>query len=101
MKKSEYLSTLFVGIDVSARANVICALNFEQDRLLEFAVANSQPGADQIADTLSILLADGNFTRVVIALESTSFYGIHIANFLSSCAYWRPICPMFTVLIQR
>ncbi len=53
MKKSEYLSTLFVGIDVSARANVICALNFEQDRLLEFAVANSQPGADQIADTLS------------------------------------------------
>ncbi len=81
---------MFVGIDVSARANVICALNFEQDRLLEFAVANSQPGADQIADTLSILLADGNFTRVVIALESTSFYGIHIANFLSSCALLAP-----------
>ncbi len=90
MKKSEYLSTLFVGIDVSARENVICALNFEQDRLLEFAVANSQPGADEIADKLSALLSSCNFTRVVIALEATSFYGIHIANFLSSCALLAP-----------
>lgn len=90
MKKSEYLSTLFVGIDVSARENVICALNFEQDKLLQFAAPNSQSGADDIADKLSTLLANNNFNHVIIALESTSFYGIHIANFLSSCTLLAP-----------
>ncbi|MCR1900314.1 IS110 family transposase [Irregularibacter muris] len=90
MKKSEYLSSLFVGIDVSARENVVCALNFEQDKLLQFAVPNSQTGADEIADKLSVLLSNSNFTRVIIALESTSFYGIHIANFLSSCTLLLP-----------
>lgn len=90
MKKSDYLSTLFVGIDVSACENVICVMNFEQDRLLQFAVPNSQNGADEIADKLSSLLADNFFTRVMIALESTSFYGIHIANFFSSCTLLAP-----------
>lgn len=49
MKNSEFLTTLFVGIDVSARENVVCALNFEQDRLLRFSVPNAQSGADEIA----------------------------------------------------
>lgn len=86
MKKSDYLSTLFVGIDVSARENVVCVLNFEQEKLLQFAVANAQSGADEIADKLFALLSDNIFNRVIIALESTSFYGIHIANFLSASA---------------
>lgn len=90
MKKSDYLSTLFVGIDVSARENVVCVLNFEQERLLEFAVPNAQSGADEMADKLAVLLSDHSFTRVMIALESTSFYGIHIANFLSASALLSP-----------
>jgi transposase len=90
VKKSDYLSTLFVGIDVSARENVVCALNFEQERLLQFAVPNAQSGADEISDRLAVLLSDNTFIRVIIALESTSFYGIHIANFLSACALLAP-----------
>lgn len=90
MKKSDYLSTLFVGIDVSARENVVCALNFEQEKLLQIAVPNAQSGADEIADKLSVLLSDNIYNRVMIALESTSFYGIHIANFLSASALLTP-----------
>lgn len=90
MKKSDYLSTLFVGIDVSARENVVCVLNFEQEKLLQFAVPNAQSGADEITDKLSDLLSDNTYNRVIIALESTSFYGIHIANFLSTSALLAP-----------
>lgn len=90
MKKSDYLSTLFVGIDVAARENVVCVLNFEQEKLLQFAVPNAQSGADEIADKLYSLLSDNTFNRVMIALESTSFYGIHIANFLSASALLAP-----------
>jgi transposase len=90
VKKSDYLSTLFVGIDVSARENVVCVLNFEQEKLLQFAVPNAQSGADEIADKLFSLLSDNTFNRVMIALESTSFYGIHIANFLSASALLAP-----------
>lgn len=46
MNKSEYFSTLFVGIDVAARKNVICSLNFAQEKLLTFTVDNSQSGAN-------------------------------------------------------
>ena len=38
MKKFNPLSTLFVGIDVSAKTNVVCAINFNSDRLLEISV---------------------------------------------------------------
>jgi len=90
MKNSEFLTTLFVGIDISARENVVCALNFEQDRLLRFSVPNAQSGADEIAHRLSVLLSNEDFNHVIIAMESTSFYGVHLANFLSSSALLAP-----------
>jgi len=34
MKKADLLSTLFVGIDVSSRENVVCAIDFEAQKLL-------------------------------------------------------------------
>jgi len=90
MKNSEFLSTLFVGIDVSARENVVCAINFEQERLLKFSVPNAQSGADDIAFKLSVLLSKKDFNHVIIAMESTSFYGVHLANFLSSSELLAP-----------
>ena len=84
MKKLDFLSTLFVGIDVSSKSNVICALDFSSNKLLEFTVSNNQPGATELSLKIRTLMAGSKFKTVVFALESTSFYGIHIANFLSS-----------------
>ena len=84
MKKLDFLSTLFVGIDVSSKSNVVCALDFNANKLLEFTVSNNQPGATELSLKICTLMAGSKFKTVVFALESTSFYGIHIANFLSS-----------------
>jgi len=43
--KNNFLSTLFVGIDVSSNTNVLCALDFEGNKLLNLKATNNQPGA--------------------------------------------------------
>lgn len=82
--KNEITSTLFVGIDVSSKNNVVCALNFNGDRLLEMSALNNQPGAESILENIIVTLNSNDLHGVIIALESTSIYGVHIANFLSS-----------------
>ena len=87
MKKADLLSTLFVGIDISSRSNVVALLDFESQKTLQsFAVGNNQPGAVELANRLAdYLRSRKDLTKLVVALESTSFYGIHVANYLSSC----------------
>jgi transposase len=82
--KNKFLSTLFVGIDVSSKTNVLCALDFEGNKLLNLEALNNQPGAQCILDSIIDCLNSNSLKYVVIALESTSFYSMHIANFLSS-----------------
>jgi transposase len=93
MKKLDFLSTLFVGIDVSSKSNVVCALDFQSNKLLQFSVPNNQPGAEEFVTKLISILEGSRFKTVVLALESTSFYGIHIANFLSSSSLLMPYNP--------
>ena len=91
MEQADIYSILFVGIDISSRENVVCFLRFGvQQPLKTFSVPNNQPDT-QVLD-LSIenyILEQQNhkdaLSRVVVALDSTSYYGIHIANYLSSC----------------
>ena len=88
MKKADLLlSTLYVGIDVSSRNNVVALMEFESQKpIMTFAVANNRPGAMELAEKLSgFLESHKDLHRLIIALESTSFYGIHVANYLSSC----------------
>jgi transposase len=88
------MSTLFVGIDVSSKTNVLCALDFQGNKLLNLKVLNNQPGAESILDSTLNCLNSNNLKYVVIALESTSFYSTHIANFLSSnedLLFFRPL----------
>ena len=40
--KNNFLSTLFVGIDVSSKTNVLCALDFEGNKLLDLKALNNQ-----------------------------------------------------------
>lgn len=92
---SHLLSTLFVGIDVSSTSNVVCALDFDSVKHLRFSVQNNQPGADLLAQKVAAFLSDNrHFDRVTFTMESTSFYGIHLANLLSSCASLMPFQPL-------
>lgn len=84
MKKLDFLSTLFVGIDVSSSSNVVCAIDFSSTKHLQFSVSNNHIGAVKMAETLLAFLCKSKFKYLIVALESTSFYSIHIANFLSS-----------------
>jgi transposase len=81
---NDFLSTLFVGIDVSSKTNVLCALDFQDNKLLNLEATNNQPGAKFFLDNIIDCLNSNSLKFVVIALESTSFYSTHIANFLSS-----------------
>ena len=85
--KNKILKTLFVGIDVSSTTNVLCALDFEGNKLLNLKALNNQPGAESILDSVLSCLDSNSLEYAVIALESTSFYSAHIANLLASNEY--------------
>jgi Transposase/Transposase IS116/IS110/IS902 family len=94
MKKIDYLSTLFVGIDIGSRINVVSALNFEQEFLIKMvAVPNTQSGAEELETMILKVLENSAFKMTIIGLESTSFYGVHIANFLSASDKLMPYKP--------
>lgn len=82
--ENKILNTLFVGIDVSSKENVLCALDFSGNKILKLKALNNQPGAESILDQILHCLDSNSLKRVVIALESTSFYSTHIANFLAA-----------------
>jgi hypothetical protein len=46
--KNNILKTLFVGIDVSSKTNVLCALDFSGNKLLNIEALNNQTGAETI-----------------------------------------------------
>ena len=103
IKKTDYLSTLFVGIDVSSKINTVCAIDFGSNHLLNVSVPNNQPGSEKLVEALLGVLSSNNsnrnnnndkdsngggiegggFKKVIIALEATSFYSTHIATYLS------------------
>ena len=94
MKKIDYLSTLFVGIDIGSRENVVSAINFEQEFLINMkSIPNTQSGAEQLEAMLVNILKNNSYKATVIGLESTSFYGVHIANFLSASEKLMPYKP--------
>ena len=94
MLKINYISTLFVGIDVSSKSNVVCAIDFYKNQLIKSTVSNNQPGAyNLICQIVDVFQKHTDLNTVVIALESTSIYSLHIANYLSSCEELMPYHP--------
>ena len=85
-EKIDYLSTLFVGIDIASRIHVISALDFNQDFFIKMKpVQNTQEGAVLLESMIvDVLKENHQFKYVVIAMESTGFYGVHLANYLSA-----------------
>lgn len=95
LKKADLLSTLFVGIDISSRENVVAVMDFESTKpIASFTVPNNEPGAEEMAKKISTFITpESGLKKLVIGLESTSFYGVHIANYLSTC---RELMPFHT-----
>ena len=94
MKNHKVLSTLFVGIDVDSKFNVVCAIDFDEERYLEDSFTNNHPGAVSLAEKLaSIMMEHVEFSCLVIALEATACYSTHIATFLSSTEILMPFQP--------
>ena len=86
MKKIDYLSTLFVGIDIGSRINVVSAIDFNQEYFIKWKpVPNAYGGAELLENMIADILDKNHiFKYVIIGMESTGFYGVHIANYLSS-----------------
>lgn len=86
MKKIDYLSTLFVGIDISSKTNVVSAIDFNQEYFIKWKpVPNAHGGAELLENMIADILDKNHiFKYVIIGMESTGFYGVHIANYLSS-----------------
>lgn len=78
------MSTLFVGIDVSSKSNVVYAKDFYQNKYISASFANNQLGAEELKSIiLDCMHKPPDLTTIVAALEATSVYSVHIANFLS------------------
>ena len=94
MIKINYMSTLFVGIDVSSKSNVVYAMDFDENKYISSSFSNNQPGADKLAEMISeCMKKHPDLNTIIVALESTSVYSIHIANFLSTCEVLMPYKP--------
>ena len=94
MIKINYMSTLFVGIDVSSKSNVVYAMDFDENKYISSSFSNNQPGADELAEMISeCMKKHSDLNTIIVALESTSVYSIHIANFLSTCEVLMPYKP--------
>lgn len=59
MLKINYMSTLFIGIDVISKTNAVYAMDFEENKYIPSSFANNHPGADnpvnQIATSSAVL----------------------------------------------
>jgi len=91
-KKIDHLSTLCVGLDIGSRKNFITAMNFDSERLIDMQpVPNAVSGVEQLeAMILAVLSGHPEFKYVLIGMESTSFYGVHVANYLSTSDALKP-----------
>lgn len=94
MIKINYMSTLFVGIDVSSKSNIVYAMGFDENKYIGSSFSNNQPVADELAEMIAACMKNHKaLNTIMITLESTSVYSIHIANFLSSCELLIPYKP--------
>jgi transposase len=80
------LSTLFVGIDVSLEKNHITAMDFHENVFIKRNFINNVPGSDNLVQTIVECNQKFPFSQVIIAIESTSVYSMHIASYLASDA---------------
>ena len=80
------MNTLYVGIDVSSRSNVVCLMLPNGDTLSTFSVANSLDGSSKLVKRILDVLSSQSLDTVKIGLEATSVYGDNLVYFLKEDA---------------
>ena len=89
------MNTLYVGIDVSSRNNVVCLMKPDGSRIKCFSVPNSKDGSEKLVREIVSALTSLSLTDVTIGMEATSVYGENLVFFLreagSLAAYNRKI----------
>lgn len=75
-------NTLFVGIDVSKKSNVVRFTDSNGQTMCLFSVKNNQDGADKLLQKIHDTLLHSDFSSISVGMESTSIYADHLAIFL-------------------
>lgn len=75
-------NTLYVGIDVSSKSNVVYLMFPNGDKHSNFSVANSREGSFQLVKRIHSALISHSLDTVLIGLEATSVYGDNLVYFL-------------------
>lgn len=73
-KKVITMNTLYVGIDVSSKSNVVYLMLPNGDKHSNFSVANSHEGSTQLVKRILSALTSLSLDTVLIGLEATSVY---------------------------
>lgn len=76
------MNTLYVGIDVSCKSNVVYLMLPNGDKHSNFSIANSHEGSTQLVKRIHSVLTSHSFDTVLIGLEATSVYGDNLVYFL-------------------
>ncbi len=76
------MNSLFVGIDVSSKSNVVYFMKPDGSKHSSFSVQNNQFGATIISKNIVSTMQSSCFDNVTIGLESTSVYGDNLITFL-------------------
>lgn len=89
---------LNTGIDISLRKAAVSIIDQSGIRLGKpFEIPNTQPGNQDLEERLLAILKAGGFESLRLGMESTSFYGFHLAEYFTAStklAPWRPLIYM-------
>ena len=76
------MDTLYVGIDISSKNNVVYLMKPDGSKHSSFSVRNDPDGSKKIVDRVTSVLLELNIPKVVIGMEATSVYGDNLMYFL-------------------
>ena len=92
------MATLYVGIDVGSKSNVVYLMLPNGDKHSNFSVANSFDGSCQLVKRILSALTSHSLDTVLIGLEATSVYGDNLVYFLREDATLVPFNKKIHVL---
>lgn len=84
------MNTLYVGIDISSKSNVVYMMLPNGDKHSNFSVASSHEGSIQLVKRIYSALTSHSLDTVLIGLEATSVYGDNLVYFLREDATLAP-----------
>jgi len=76
--------SLFVGVDVSHKHNVVCGLDDQGQQVGKMAsFANNLPGAEQLEQWIVEKMHTAGAEHLMVGTEATSFYDFHVMEHLA------------------